>query len=435
MNVAIIGFGIEGQSAYRYYRAQGAHITICDQNTDITLPEGVASKLGDGYLQNLGGFDVILRTASVNPATILAANVGVEAKITTVVNEFLRVCLTKNVIGVTGTKGKGTTCTLITKMLEASGHQVLLAGNIGVSPLDSLHLVTPESWVVLELSSFQLADLQHSPHIGVCLMIAPEHLNWHIDMDDYVSAKAQLFAHQNEHDIAIYFADNEYSHDIASASPGAKITYYAPPGAFVRGRQEIIIDEKVVCRVDELKMLGEHNWQNACAAVTVVWQATKDVAAMRQVLTTFTGLEHRLEFVRTIDDIAYYDDSFGTMPEAAEVAIQAFTQPKVVILGGSDKGASFDGLAAQIQQTNVRHVVLIGATAAVIQSALEKAGFTSFSDGGTTMQAIVAEARKYAEPGDVVLLAPACASFGLFHDYKDRGEQFKAVVQALPATD
>jgi UDP-N-acetylmuramoylalanine--D-glutamate ligase len=182
-------------------------------------------------------------------------------------------------------------------------------------------------------------------------------------------------------------------------------------------------------------MLGEHNWQNACAAITAAWQVTKDVAAMHQVLTTFTGLEHRLEFVRTVDDVAYYDDSFGTMPEAAEVAIQAFTQPKVVILGGSDKGASFDGLAAQIKQAQVRHVVLIGVTAAIIQAALEKVGFTDFSEGGTTMRSIVAEARKYAQPGDVVLLAPACASFGLFRDYKDRGEQFKAAVQALPADD
>ncbi|HEX3568829.1 MAG TPA: UDP-N-acetylmuramoyl-L-alanine--D-glutamate ligase [Candidatus Saccharimonadales bacterium] len=435
MKIAILGFGIEGQSAYRYYRDQGTDITICDMNEALELPEGVHGKLGEGYLQDLSEFDVILRTASINPTTILAANAGIESKITTVVNEFLRVCPTKNIIGVTGTKGKGTTSTLITKILEASGHQVLLAGNIGISPLDSLHLVTPESWVVLELSSFQLADLQHSPHISVCLMIAPEHLNWHIDMEDYIRAKAQLFAHQNAHDIAIYFADNEYSHDIASASPGAKITYYAPPGAFVRGREEIIIDEKVVCRVDELKMLGEHNWQNACAAITAAWQVTKDVAAMHQVLTTFTGLEHRLEFVRTVDDVAYYDDSFGTMPEAAEVAIQAFTQPKVVILGGSDKGASFDGLAAQIKQAQVRHVVLIGVTAAIIQAALEKVGFTDFSEGGTTMRSIVAEARKYAQPGDVVLLAPACASFGLFRDYKDRGEQFKAAVQALPADD
>jgi UDP-N-acetylmuramoylalanine--D-glutamate ligase len=430
MNVAILGFGIEGQSAYQYFHAQGAHITVCDKNNGLELPTGVDSQLGEGYLQGLSRFDIILRTASINPSTILAANAGVEGKITTVINEFMRVCPTKNIIGVTGTKGKGTTSTLITKILEAAGHQVVLAGNIGVSPLDSLGQITSDTWVVLELSSFQLIDLKKSPHIAVCLMIAPEHLNWHVDLDDYVQAKAQLFAHQTDQDVAIYYADNEYSYDIANASPGAKITYFAPPGAYVHD-DAIVIDEKVICKTSDLRLLGRHNWQNVCAAVTAVWQATKNIDAMRQVLTSFSGLEHRLEFVREVDGIRYYDDSFATTPEAAVVALAVFKEPKVVILGGSDKGVPFDTLARAVKDSDVRHAVLTGAVAPKLQAALEKVGFSDYSDGGITMASMVAEARKHAQSGDVVLLSTGCASFGLFHDYKERGNQFKSTVNAL----
>ncbi|HEX9153689.1 MAG TPA: Mur ligase family protein, partial [Candidatus Saccharimonadales bacterium] len=211
MNVAIVGFETEGKLSYKYWQARGASITICDQDADKPTPEGVATQLGNDYLQNLGRFDVIMRTAGLNPNVILAANPGIESKITTAVDEFLRVCPTANVIGVTGTKGKGTTSTLIAKMLEATGKQVFLGGNIGVPPFEFLDQLTPDSWVVLELSSFQLYDIKHAPHIAVCLMVVPEHLNWHNDMQDYISAKTRLFTHQKPDDIAIYFGDNETS--------------------------------------------------------------------------------------------------------------------------------------------------------------------------------------------------------------------------------
>lgn len=430
MKVAIVGFGLEGHQNYTYWQAQGADITICDQNPDIEVPAGAASQLGEGYLSNLSRFDVIVRTAGLNPNLILAANAGVEDRITTTINEFLRVCPTKNVIGITGTKGKGTTSTLIANMLKAAGKTVFLGGNIGVSPFTFLPHITAESWVVLELSSFQLYDIQRSPHIAVCLMVVPEHLNWHNDMEDYIYAKSQLFAHQSPTDTAIYFADNELSHRIASNSPGAKIAYYAPPGAYVVDGQ-ITIDNQAICKVEELRLLGKHNWQNACAAVTAVWQATHDIAAIRSVLTTFTGLEHRLEFVREVDGVRYYDDSFGTTPETAIVALQAFTEPKVIILGGSDKGASFDELAKVVTDEQVRHVVLIGETAPKIERALRNTGFSAISPGGNSMAEIVKAAHLAAQPGDIVLLSPGCASFGLFKDYKDRGNQFQTSVGAL----
>lgn len=431
MKVAIVGFGLEGQSALAYWQQQNVTITICDQNDSLTPPAGVEAQLGEHYLDNLDRFDVVMRTAGINPNILLDKNPGIAGKITTVVNEFMRVSPTKNIIGVTGTKGKGTTSTLITQMLEAAGKDVYLGGNIGVSPFDFLPKLTEDSWVVLELSSFQLIDITHSPHIAVCLMVVPEHLNWHLDMEDYARAKSQMFAFQTPEDTAIYFADSKVSHLIASKSPGRKIAFYDEPGAYVDDQDRIVIDNQEICKTSELKLLGQHNWQNACAAATAVWQVIQSVDPIRKVLTTFTGLPHRLEFVRELDGIKYYDDSFGTTPETAVVAIKAFEEPKVVIVGGASKGAVFDKLAKAIIEGNVRHVITIGDTGPVIADELQAGGFTDISPGGTTMKEIVEAARSHAQSGDVVLLSTGCASFGLFENYKDRGNQFKAVVNEL----
>ncbi|HLZ14794.1 MAG TPA: UDP-N-acetylmuramoyl-L-alanine--D-glutamate ligase [Candidatus Saccharimonadales bacterium] len=432
MNVAIVGFAVEGQAAYRYWHKQGAIITICDQNPNVHVPSGVASQLGPDYLHDLARFDLIVRTVGMHPKVILDKNPSVGDKLTTAPNEFLRVCPSQRTIGVTGTKGKGTTSTLITKMLEAAGQQVVFGGNVGTPVLDLLPQITKDTWVVLELSSFQLYDIKHSPHIGVCLMVVPEHLNWHSDMEDYTTAKSRLFVNQSVHDIAIYFAESEVSHQVASSSPGAKIPFYAAPGAYIENGY-IVIDNKQICATDELRLLGKHNWQNACAAVTAVWQALDgpDIAPLKSVLTTFTGLEHRLEFVREVNGVKYYDDSFGTTPETAMVAIEAFDQPKVIILGGSDKGASFDDLAKTVASNNVRQVITIGLMGPKIAEALHAQGYSGTLPGGTTMPEIVAAAQKAAQPGDVVLLSTACASFDMFHDYKDRGNQFKTAVGAL----
>lgn len=431
MRVAIIGFSIEGVSALRYYQKQGADITICDQDEKKIIPEGVSAHLGEHYLDNLDSFDVIARSAGILPSVILADNPTIANKITTTIDEFLRVCPTKHVIGITGTKGKGTTSTLTTKMLEAAGKRAFLGGNIGVSPFDFLDTLTEDDWVVLELSSFQLTDIQRSPHTAVCLMVVPEHLNWHTDMEDYVTAKSNLFKYQTADDIAISFADNETSLKIAHNSPGKQLEYFGATGAHIEDTK-IVIEGTTICEISELKLLGEHNWQNVCAAVTAVWQeATQDVAAIRSVLTTFTGLPHRIAFVRELDGITYYDDSFGTTPETAIVAMEAFEQPKVIILGGADKGVPFDDLAKVVVENNVRTAVVIGATGPIIADALRAQGFTSIVEGGTTMQHIVHVAQAHAQKGDVVLLSTGCASFGLFADYKDRGDQFIKEVNAL----
>ncbi|MCA9318102.1 UDP-N-acetylmuramoyl-L-alanine--D-glutamate ligase [Candidatus Saccharibacteria bacterium] len=431
MNIAIVGFATEGKVSLEYYRVRGHAITICDANPDTQVPDGVASQLGEMYLDNLDRFDVIVRTAGMHPRLILDKNPSVALKITTAVNEFLANSPTKNIIGITGTKGKGTTSTLTAKILEAAGHTVWLGGNIGRSPLEFIDQIEPDDWVVLELSSFQLIDLKHSPHIATCLMVVPEHLNWHEDYEEYIAAKQQLFIHQSESDIAIYYADNEDSESVADASMGRLVPYCSPPGAYVTNKN-IVINDHLVCPVDGLKLLGQHNWQNACAAVTAVWQAgINNTVAIRSGLTSFSGLEHRLELVRKVDGVDYYDDSFGTTPETAIVALRAFSQPKVVVLGGSDKGASYDQLAHTVANSNVRHVIVIGDETAKISAALRAHGFTAMTIGITTMPEMVKAMHRIAQPGDVGLLSTGCASFGLFTDYKDRGNQFKAAVLAL----
>lgn len=430
MKIAIVGFDTEGKATYDYLSGQGHEITICDQNEQVVIPEGAASHLGADYLDDLGTYDMVVRTPGLHPAQILEKNPDVADKITSHINLFLQHSPTQNIIGVTGTKGKGTTSVLITKMLEADGKHIRLGGNIGVPPLGFMKELRTESWVVLELSSFQLIDLRQSPHIGTVLMVEPEHLNWHEDFEEYIAAKQQLFIHQSSEDIAVYYADNNNSLSVADASEGQLIPYFAAPGAMVTDGN-ITIQGQVICSVDQLKLLGKHNWQNACAAVTTVWQVTQNVEALRSVLTTFSGLEHRLEFVREVNGARYYDDSFGTTPQTAEVAIEAFEEPKIVILGGSDKGASFDELAKTVSQNNVRAVIVIGHMGPVIAAALKKHGYSAVHDGGDNMTSIVETAQKLAEPGDVVLLSTACASFDMFENYKDRGNQFIQSVRNL----
>ena len=431
MKAAIVGYGVEGQVSAKYWYDLGYEITICDQDETIALPGDYQKQLGQNYLDNLSNFDVIVRSAGINPRVITSRYPNIYSKITTGIQEFFRVCPTKNIIGITGTKGKGTTTTLVCKMLEAAGKTVHVGGNIGIAALELLPAIQQDDWVVLELSSFQLQDFKGpSPHIAVCLMVVPEHLNWHSDMQDYVKAKSQLFAYQKENDFAIYYFDSPNSKQIASASPGIRIPYMLGPGAIVNS-QHIEIDGNKICHVNDVMLPGKHNWQNVCAAVTAVWQVTQNINAISAVITSFSGLEHRIEFVRELNSVKYYDDSFATTPETAIAAIQAFSQPKVLILGGSDKGIPLEPIADEVARNNVRHVITIGEMGPVIEKQLRKNGFNDITSGPKSMSEIITSAREKAKPGDVVLLSTGCASFGLFKDYKDRGNQFKDSVNSL----
>jgi len=433
MNVAIVGYGIEGRSALTYYQSLGANVTVCDRKADADIPAGVAMQLGDSYLHNLDRFDVIVRTVGMHPKVILEKNPGVEHKITTNINEFFRVCPTKNIIGVTGTKGKGTTSTLIVKMLEAMGKKVFLGGNFGIPAFDFLPQLTPDDWVVMELSSFMLYDMTHSPHIGVCLMVQPEHLDWHGDMADYVRSKSHMFAQQQPNDIAIYYAQSTVSHQIASSSPGKKIAYCAEPGAYIF-EDQLMIDQTVICKLNEIKLLGKHNWQNICAAITAVWQIGQAPDAIRSVVVSFTGLPNRLELVREVDGVRYYNDSFSSDPYAAEAAIAAIPGKKVLIIGGYERMIPLDSLVKTVKEaaSDIRTILLIGASAKRVATALQKVDFTQFRlSPASTMADIVAEARMQAQKGDAVLLSPGFASFDMFKNFEDRGNQFKEQVHAL----
>ena len=431
MNVAIVGYATEGIVSASYWYEPGNTITICDQNTDLNIPEQYQKQLGTDYVKGLGRFDLIVRSAGIHPRILLEHNPTIADKITTNIEEFMRVSPSRNIIGITGTKGKGTTSTLIHKMLQAAGKTSYLGGNIGIAALALLPGVEPEDYVVLEVSSFQLEDFKGpSPHIGVCIMVVPEHLNWHANMEEYIAAKSRLFAYQKADDIAVYFAENDSSEHIVRAGSGKLIPYFATPGAEVK-EDGIWITDTEVCKTSDIKLRGKHNWQNVCAAITAVWPVTQDIVAISSVIRSFSGLEHRIEFVRELDGVQYFDDSFATTPETSIAAIEAFDQPKVIILGGSDKGIPLDPIADEVVKSHVRHVIAIGEMAPVIESQLKAKGFIEITMGLTTMPEIVKHAKEHAQPGDVVLLSTGCASFGLFTDYKDRGDQFKAAVRAL----
>ena len=432
MKVAVLGYGKQGHSAHQYWGAKGHEITICDQNPNVELSEGTNNQLGESWNKNLDQYDLLVRSPLVHPREITKYNSPeILQKVTTVTDEFLKVCPSKNTIGITGTKGKGTTSTLVAEMLKAAGKQVHLGGNIGIPPLDLLkNNIGRDDWVVLELANFQTMDLKHSPHIAVCLMVVPEHLDWHTNDKEYYTAKKQMFVKQKAEDIAIYFASNQVSTDIASAGSGRKIPYFVEPGALVKD-DKIMIDGQEIIDTKDIKLLGAHNWQNACAAVTVLWQVSKNSEAARKVLSEFSGIEFRLELRREVNGVKYYNDSFGTTPETAIVALQAFKEPKVIILGGSDKGASYDLLAAELLKNNTRKALLIGDQAERIEQSLKKVGFKDYMPGGNNMKDIVKNASAQAMPGDVVLLSTACASFDMFKNYQDRGEQFNQAVAEL----
>jgi UDP-N-acetylmuramoylalanine--D-glutamate ligase len=444
MKVAVLGYGIEGRVSAQYWRAKGHQVTVCDQESDRDIPPEYGSKLGDGYLHDLEGFDLIVRSPGVHPEAILSANPGspdLAAKITTNLNEFLNSCPTSHLIAVTGTKGKGTTATLAAKLLETAGRRVYLGGNIGVPPLEFLSKLQPEDYVVLELSSFQLFDVKRSVPTAVCLAVVPEHLNWHADVAEYQAAKANLFRLQTPESRAVYNARSETATAIAGNSPGDKIPYEVPPpgtepeqksGAHVSG-DHVNYGNTEVAVVSEIALPGRHNLENVCAAIAATWPEIQgELNAARKVLREFRGLEEHLELIAEIDGVKYYNDTYATAPDAAIAAMNAFAADKVMILGGIDKKVPLEDFVDAVVKSNVRGVVLIDDLAAQLADLFAARNYKNAVMGGGTMSGIVAKAHAMAQSGDVVLLSPGCAgNGGMFVDKLDRGHQFNAAVKAL----
>jgi UDP-N-acetylmuramoylalanine--D-glutamate ligase len=410
MKIAIAGFGQEGKASYDYWNTAENELTIADERAAVdNLPENAATILGEDAFSKLGSFDRIIRSPGVNPKKL-----PYDQKVWSATNEFFERCPAP-IIGVTGTKGKGTTCSLIASILRAAGRNVHLVGNIGVPSLSELAKITPDDIVVFELSSFQLWDVKKSPHVAVVLMIEPDHLEVHNGMDDYIAAKANIVKFQTATDITIYNQNNDYSVHIGQQSLGQKIAYP---------------DRSVIDRYAEyIKIPGKHNLDNMSAAIAAIKQYVAEPSQIQSGLASFTGLPHRLKFVAEKNEVKYYDDSIATTPGSAIAALASFEEPKLIILGGYAKGADYTELIAACNQ-NEATVIAIGTNGAEIAQLCTTAGVSCIQETGD-MTAIVKRASEAAEPGSVVLLSPAAASFDMFKSYADRGDQFAAAVDSL----
>jgi len=445
--VAVIGAGVEGISTADYLASKGAVVSLLDKKigTEIeTKRLDQVKKLrvkycfGKDYLSSLEDFEIVFRSPGVRrdlPEIINAEKAGTQ--ITSQIKLFFDLC-SAPIVGITGTKGKGTTASLIYEILKAAGKKVFLGGNIGKPPLDFLDQVTADSLVVLELSSFQLMDLEKSPHIAVVLMITSEHLDWHKDVDEYTKAKGRIVKYQNENDFVVINKDFPSSLKLGEASRAKK--YYVSTkeslerGAYIDKGFIVSVTNgwTTIAKIDEVKIPGEHNLQNIAAAVAVAGILEIPPDIISKTIISFKGLPHRLEFVREVNGVKFYSDSASTTPETAIAAVKAFKNPKIVILGGSSKQSDFGQLGRAISTNNLKAVILIGEEAKRIKEAIGVAKFSGeVIEGLKTMEEIVEKAKDLAKPGDVAILSPACASFDMFKNYLDRGEQFKATVNSL----
>ena len=416
MKIAIAGYGIEGKASYDYWRERGDEVVVADERVELAgVPAGTETILGPDAFTRLGAFDRVIRSPSVRPDKLPYGD-----KVWSATNEFFARCPAP-IIGVTGTKGKGTTSSLIASILRAAGRTVHLVGNIGQPALEVLPSIQETDIVVYELSSFQLWDLQKSPHVAVVLGIEPDHLDIHADMAEYIAAKSNIVAHQQPGDVVVYNRYSEYS----EYSDVILNLIQNPVGNISKIPYPYDISEFA----SSLRIPGAHNVENASAAIAAVREYVTDPEIIRQGLASFTGLPHRLKFVAEKDGVKYYDDSIATTPGSAIAALKAFTQPKVIILGGSDKGADYTDIVELCRATNTQ-VIAVGQTGLVIRELCAKLGVVCVRVDGRMAEAVL-KAHEIAHTGDVVILSPASASFDQYRSYADRGNQFIAAVEAL----
>ncbi len=331
-------------------------------------------------------------------------------------------------------------------MVAADGKTVFLGGNVGVSLLSSVRSIKKSDVVVYELSSFQLEDMSISPHVAVVLRITEDHLanfdvnatNYHETREAYIEAKSNIVRHQTADDIAVINRGDVTARTFAEITPAKKVyfdRYGTEADCFVEHHTVKLVEEGTVVEIASARTVqvrGDHNLEDIAAATLACRSLGVPIATIQKVAQAFKGLEHRLEFVRTIHAVSYYNDSFSTVPDTTIAAIESFEEPKVLILGGSEKKSDFTKMGAYIAKSNVTGVVLIGAMTERIHDALIAAQFKGkIVTGCTTMHDIVYEATKLAKSGSVVILSPACASFGMFTNYKERGKQFKHEVLTL----
>lgn len=440
-NVAVVGVGVSNLPLIRFLLKLGAKVTAFDKRAFSALDpkveefkDQVTFQLGENYLDALTGFDVIFRTPGMhpdNPALKKAAMQG--TVITSEMKEFIRHC-PAHTIGITGSDGKSTTTTMTHGLLCAAGHKSWIGGNIGMPLFDKIEEMTPEDYVVLELSSFQLMDMDVSTDIAVVTNLSPNHLDIHKDMAEYRDAKKKIFIHQNNEGVVILNEDNATTRDFARDAKGEVKWFSSKTSARACYREdEILLDGQLVVRLSEMKIRGVHNAENFCAALLateglVSLQVAKDYAV------NFGGVAHRAQFVQSVDDVRYFNDSIASSPTRTMATLTSFHQDfgKIsLILGGYDKNLDFSVLAKDGAPAT-RHLILMGQAKEKIRTALDEAKVPpqKIFEVDNLAQAVEL-AREKSLPGDVVLLSPACASFDQFKNFEDRGNQFTTLVQNL----
>ncbi|MCX6804896.1 MAG: UDP-N-acetylmuramoyl-L-alanine--D-glutamate ligase [Patescibacteria group bacterium] len=426
MKIAILGYGKEGQSAFRHWSKSSNEITIHDNDLNKNIPKGVASVLGPDALMGLDnyGYQLLVRSPGLRIQTS-----SIKTPITTPTNEFLQSCKAP-IIGVTGSKGKGTTATLVYKILRQAGITAHLLGNIGTPALDELQNIKSSDVVIYEMSSFQLYDVDSSPQVAVCLMVTQDHLDWHDDLAEYQNSKGNIFKFQKPDNVAIYYADNKVSQQLAQLSAAeTKYSYGSTADVCVKDGAIVAFGQKIV-NVSDIALPGVHNLQNMCAAIAACWVYTQDIKAIRQVLSTFTGLPYHIELVAERNGIKYYNDSFSANPTSTIAAIKCFTQPQVLFLGGYDKKTQFDDLAEEVSKQDFRAIITYGQTGKNIAKDLSKKNVKNVNYmSGNNFEQIIAAGLLKAQRGDVVVFSPGCSSFDMFSDYIQRGLAFNKIVE------
>lgn len=440
-NVAVVGIGISNIPLIHFLIGLNANVTAFDKKDEDALGKtgedlkhiGVKLELGENYLDNLVGFDVVFKTPSMRidiPALVRAKEMG--AYITSEMEEFVRYCPAK-VFGITGSDGKTTTTTLVYNMLKAHGHKTWVGGNIGNPLFSNIEEIKKEDKVVLELSSFQLMTMDVHIDCALITNITPNHLDVHKDMNEYIEAKKNIFKSQEKCDLLVLNRDNNITNEIAKEAEGKVVQFSIKEeirdGAFFKD-DVLMLRNKEVCKLEEIKLKGMHNVENLLGAFCLVSEDVS-IESMRKIATSFSGVEHRCEFVREIDGVKYYNDSIASSPTRTLAGLNAFEKPVILIAGGYDKHIPFEPLAEE-GYSKIKVLVLMGDTKEKIKVAFENV----MKNKNINIPIVVVEnlqeaiykAKEYADKDDIVTLSPACASFDMFANFEIRGNKFKEIV-------
>ena len=440
--ILVLGIGVSNRPLIRLLLAAGLDVTACDKTPRENLDDevlqlekqGAQLKVGEDYLMNLQG-DVVFRTPGMHPdIPALAALRKSGAEITSEMEVFFAVCPCK-IIAVTGSDGKTTTTTLISEILKQAGYRVWLGGNIGQPLLDKAGEMSEQDMAVVELSSFQLMTMKSSAHVAVVTNLAPNHLDMHKDMDEYVAAKENVYLHQCAADKLVLNQDNAITAGFAPKAKGRLEMFSrrekVAAGCWLEG-DTVYRNGKPILTRDDIQIPGLHNVENymAAACATADFASDDDVLAVAR---TFGGVEHRIELVRNFKGVRIYNDSIASSPSRTMAGLHAFDQKVILIAGGYDKKIPFDELGVEICD-HVKALVLCGVTAEKIKTAVLNApNYTDKLPIDTVkdLNEAVKTALKYAENGDVVTLSPACAAFDQFKNFMVRGKFFKQIVAEL----